>query len=66
MEKYTIKRSKMPDNTGGYDYCVSNEKHQIIAEFYGNIGYDENHNYVSSPAYDLALKFVKLLEAESN
>lgn len=31
--------SKMPDNTGGYDWCITDESMAIIAEAFQNIGY---------------------------
>ena len=43
MSKYTkgplqYMKSRKPDNTGGYDYCVLDAEGQIIAETYEHVG----------------------------
>ncbi len=35
---------KIPDNTGGYDWCITDESMAIIAEVFQNIGYAKNES----------------------
>jgi hypothetical protein len=62
--KLKIDRAARPDNTGGYDYAVSDENNHIIAEFFEHVGKDRDGNYMKMPAREYAELFLKAMEGK--
>jgi hypothetical protein len=44
---WMVKKATQADNTGGYDYCILDEKNKLIAEVFEHVGWKG-----SSPEYD--------------
>jgi len=61
-----VTRAHRPDNTGGYDYAVSDSENHVVAEFFEHVGHDGYGRYVKLPAQANAQLYVAapdLLEA---
>lgn len=41
---WSAKKSNIPDNTGGYDWCITDESMAIISEVFQNIGYAKDES----------------------
>jgi hypothetical protein len=46
---WKVKKSKEPDNTGGYDYAIIDSQEKIIAETFEHVGKTKN-GYEKRPA----------------
>jgi hypothetical protein len=47
---WNASRAKMPDNTGGYDWCITDGSGKIIGEAFEHVDYGQRGSYDIRPA----------------